>query len=357
MYRPLRSLVLLGLLAAPGISSALTTLCVSNSQQLASALQSVNAGADNLILIKLRRGTYTPAAGSDGFRMSFDQNINGRIVEISGGWTGDGSSCSDKNLGAGGTWILGATGGSALRLDLPVGSSNSTVSVSDLSFTAPAGGSGACLRGSVNSTNRLLIERVRFERCVTPSGNAGSAVLINSGGDVSLRNVVVRGGVGTLTGGINVTTDGGLTTLNHVSITANRSRQGSNPGGLFVNRMGSAQVYLNNSVVYGNVSPGGYSDIDSTGDAYFATSHVHFGTMNGSVVQSENRIGNPGFVSPGNPGLRSDSSLIDEALANVSGGAGTFDVDGLPRIQGGIADIGAHEGAYLGDEIFRDILP
>ncbi|MCQ4164884.1 hypothetical protein [Tahibacter harae] len=330
---------------------------MSNSQQLASALQSVNGGADNLILIKLRRGTYAPPAGSGGFSMSFNMNINGRIVEISGGWTGDGSSCTDKNLGAGGTWILGDTGGGALKLDLPVGSSNSTVSVSDLTFTAPNGGSSACLRGNVNSTNRLVIERTHFERCVAPSGNTGSIVLINSGGEIIVRNTVVRGGVGSLTGGVYVTSDGGLTRLNHVSITANRARQGLNPGGLFVNTMGPAQVHLTNSLVYGNTGLNGYNDIDSTGSGYFAVGYVHFGVLNGNAIQSNNRIGDPGLVAPGNPGLRADSSLINKALGNVSGGPGTFDVDGRPRVQDNLADIGAYEGAYTGDEIFRDILP
>lgn len=354
-FRPLRSLVLLALLAAPGLSSALTTLCVSSSQQLVSALQSVNSGADNLILIKLRRGTYTPPAGSGGFSLGLE--TNGRIVEVSGGWDGAANSCTDKTFGAAGTLILGDAGGSGLKVDLPLGSSNNTVSVQDLTFTAPNGGSGACLRGSVSSTNRLQIERARFERCVTLNGNAGSVVLINSGGDVTVRNVVVRGGVGSLTGGINVTSDAGLTRLNQVSIVANRSRQGFNPGGLFVNTLGPAQVYLDNSVVYGNGSPDGYSDIDSTSGGYFATSYLHFGVMNGTVLQSNNRIGNPGLISPGNPGLRADSPLINKALGNVSGGPGTFDVDGRPRVQDGFADIGAHEGAYTGDEIFRDIVP
>lgn len=355
MYRTLRSLVLLGLLAAPGLSSALTSLCVSNSQQLVSALQAVNSGADNLILIKLRRGTYAPVAGSGGFSLSM--NTDGRIVELSGGWSGAGSSCTDKNLGARDTLILGDAGGSALKLDLPVSGSNNRLSVSDLVFTAPSGGSGACLRATVNSTNTLTMDRMRFERCVSPVGSVGSVVLVNIGGEILLRNAVVRGGVGTLTGGIHVATDGGRTQLNHLSITANRSRQGLNSGGLFVSASGPAQVYLNNSLVYGNVSPNGYSDINDNRDGYFAVSYVHFGVLNGTAVQSNNRIGNPGLVSPGNPGLRADSSLIDAAAENLSGGPGTFDVEGKPRVQNNLPDIGAHEGAYTGDEIFRDILP
>ena len=352
MHRTLRSLILLGLLAAPGISSALTSLCVSNSQQLASALQSVNAGADNLILVKLRRGTYAPLDGGSGFTL--DLTASGRVVEISGGWTGAGSSCTHKNLSASGTLIVGDAGGSALAFDLAAGS-NTTLAISDLTITTPGGGDGACLYGEVRAATTATVERVRLERCISNS-YSGSFRLVNSGGEATVRNVVARGGSGTRTGGITVESQAGITRLNHLSITANRARQGGNPGGLYINCLPPAEVYLGNSVIWGNVAGDTPNDIVNSGNC-LAISHIRYGVRSGWGTANSSSTGDPGFVAFGNPGPRSGSPLIDTGLASVAGGPGSFDVDGLSRIQGGVADIGAHEGAYAGDEIFRDIQP
>lgn len=350
MYHTLRSLVLLGLLAAPGLSFALTSLCVSNSQQLVSALQSVNSGADNLILIKLRRGTYAPPVS--GF--SVDMNASGRIVEISGGWTGAGSSCTDKNLGARGTLILGDAGGSALAFNLAAGS-NTSLSISDLTFSSLGGSDGACLYGAVNTATTATVDRVRLDRCISNS-HSGGFKLFNSGGQAIVRNVVVRGGIGTRSGGIQVESTAGVTWLNHLSITANIARTGANAGGIHITSNSPAAVYLTNSVIWGNTASSLSSDIINNGGGGLAISHIRYGTRNGAGGANASSTGDPGFVATGNPGPRSDSPLINAGLANVIG-PGSFDVDGLSRVQDGAADIGAHEGVYAGDEIFRDILP
>lgn len=355
MFRTLRPLVLLGLLAAPGLSSALTTLCVSNSQQLASALQSVNAGADNLILIKLRRGTYTPPAGGGGFNLSL--TANNRTVEVSGGWTGAGNSCTDKNFGAAGTLIKGEPGGSAFKFNLSPGSTGNFLGVYDLSFTAPDGDNGACLRGSVPAGNSASLDRLRFDRCVAYQG-VGSVLLVNTGGELTLRNTVVRGGVGELTGGINIIGTDGVTRLSQLSITANRSQLGVNPGGLYINPNGPGRVYLDNSVVWGNRALNGPSDISNNGSGLFVINHVRYGALYGSFeVNNSSSISNPGFVASSNPGLRADSPLINVGNPEVIGGPGSFDVEGMTRVQGSKVDIGAYEGTYSGDEIFREILP
>ena len=354
MISTLRSLVLLALLAAPGLSSALTTLCVSNSQQLASALQSVNSGADNVILIKVRRGTYAPPAGSSGFSLSL--NTSNRIVDVSGGWSGAASSCTDKTIGASGTTILGGAGGTALKFRLPASGGYSAVNTSDFTFNAPDGGDAACLHGSVSATNSTAVERVRLERC-TSSSHTGSFLLVNSGGEAIVRNSVIRGGEGLRTGGINIDSSGGITHLNHLSITANVARQGGNPGGLYVNCNTPCQVLVENSVAWGNHGGDEFFDINDNGSGYVALNHVRYGMLNGSVAMDGSSFGDPGFVAFGNPGPRSGSPLLNTGRATVSGGPSTYDVDGKPRLQGNAPDIGAHEGIYTGDEIFRDILP
>ena len=61
--------------------------------------------------------------------------------------------------------------------------------------------------------------------------------------------------------------------------------------------------------------------------------------------------GDPGFVAPGEGGLRPDSILVDSGVAAPEGGTGIRDVDGRFRVLGAAVDVGAIE---YDDVLFRD---
>ncbi len=75
--------IALAVLALASAPAAAATFCVSNSSELASALQTASTNADANDLIKLRGGTYVSPAGGFGRNDQFD---GVESITIEGGW-------------------------------------------------------------------------------------------------------------------------------------------------------------------------------------------------------------------------------------------------------------------------------
>ena len=79
---------------------------------------------------------------------------------------------------------------------------------------------------------------------------------------------------------------------------------------------------------------------------------VHYESLSGlPLANVAPGTGDPGFVAPGEGGLRPDSILVDSGVAAPEGGTGIRDVDGRFRVLGAAVDVGAIE---YDDVLFRD---
>lgn len=348
----------LALFAAGTPAHAITTWCVGDATQFSQALTAASASSDNLLVIKLRQGTYDAFAASYPF--SFLATHSNQVVEISGGWDGAGGTCQSNVVDPTLTRIIGTTAYAALSIS--TGMSNGTsgnqlylhdVSISNPYFTASSV-SGACLKGSVNAGNELRVDRVHLHDCVAVNSAFAAAFLSNTGGVLSVRNVAAWNSLALHSGGIAVTTgNGGTSRLAQVSVTNAKSIVGdatSNAGLLVSTSDASSTTTVSNSVSWGNSGyldpfgqPTSASDIFLSGTGISLT-RVHRGSSHGSAASDIGAgDGDPGFVTGTDPHLRSDSLLIDSGVADPDGGTGVFDADGGARVRGAAVDVGAFE--------------
>jgi hypothetical protein len=349
-FRSLLALGLLGL-AAPG--HAITTFCVHDAQELSDAIAAVGLG-DTPVVINVRKGTYDASASSNSFYLPMTHS--NQLVGISGGWSGDNGACTTHSNDASGTVIVGAADRRPVWINTdPTNThTNNTVYVSDLTLRNPTGlGYGVCLNATVSTGSSLTLERLRLEQCVSQNGSSASAALSNSG-QLVLRNIVVRDGQAAgANGGIGVTTkSGGTSRLSQLSITGTSSGLASAPAnGLDVSHPSNdgSTTNVSNSVVWGNATDFDTKDVKVIG-AGIHFSRVHYGSLGGTPASNNTPgTGDPGFVAPGDPHLRSNSILIDSGIASPDGGTGSYDADGKTRLQGVAVDVGAYEWS---DKIF-----
>ncbi|HEY6544851.1 MAG TPA: choice-of-anchor Q domain-containing protein [Dokdonella sp.] len=343
----------LALLALAGPAAALTTRCVGTSQQLSDALaEASKAVADSLFVIKVREGTYTSTTSAP-FELSMSRWE--QLVEISGGWSGDGGACEHTNFDPSATTIAGSAAKRGLYFTFTT-AFGQHLYLHDVTFTnaqfAEAAG-GACVFGSVMAGSIATVERVLFDDCRAPNGEHAAAQLVNAG-ELTLRNVAVRSGTAAYNGGLLVYThEAGTSHIAQVSVTGTQSTDaGAFGSGIVLMDFESAMTRLSNSVSWDNDVDG--PDIWVHGPSV-VLERVHYGSLGGTPdANIAPGIGDPGFVAPGNPRPRPDSELVDSGVGTPAGGSGTFDADGHPRVQGAAVDVGAYEAAPAPDAIFDD---
>ncbi len=255
--------------------------------------------------------------------------------------------------------MIGTSNGSALEVAINDPVSGSNVTVSDLTFSNPgysavSNTKVACVY-ALNSANNMVFERLQFKQCHSSTTNHASGVFLNSGGTFTLRNISVIDGQAPENGGlaINAGSYGGLVSnnyLSHISITDTTSTVSSSTfSGLYILVVSPlSNVYLSNSVIWGNDPDPGTSDLYISAPPTVYFSRVHYGKLLGApAVNNAPGTGDPGFQAANDPQPSGSSVLIDSGYANVPGGAGTLDIDGKPRGNGVAPDVGAYEVDYL----------
>lgn len=336
---------------------ALTTRCVGNASEFAAALaEAGQASADSPFVIKLREGSYasTPASG----RFELVPHRSDQLVEVSGGWSGVGGTCTHKSFDPSRTTLAGGADRPALYFYVGTGISGTLVNLHDLALTNPdfiEVNHGACVRGVVEAGNQALLERLQFHDCIAPFGLHASLRISNSG-ELTLRNTAVRSGLAENNGGIAVfTSDNGISRLTQVSVTGTLSSGDDFLGsGITLINFDSGITHLSNSVSWGNDPDADTGDLWLNGDG-IVMNRVHYGKLDGTPAANiVPGTGDPGFVAQGDPRLHADSLLVDSGIATPQGGSGTFDTDGRARVQGKAVDVGAYERPPPPDAIFAD---
>ncbi len=328
------------LLGAPAASHAYSA-CVSTAAELDDAMSQASLTTDASISIRIREGTYVSGAG-----LVFYLNLthSNQTANISGGWSG--AACENRRYGAeSGTVLVGSSASSALLLNAGFGTSGNTMNATDLTLRNPVGTTndsvGACLGILLNSGSTGRAYRMLLDDCV----GSTAANLSNSSGDLTFANSVVQGGFNA-GAPVYLHTNNGVNQLAHLTITGNTTTSTSQEAsGLYVLADPSpvSQTTLDNSLVWGAVALAGIPDIATNGPGITFT-RAHYETrsqINAAITDNMPSHGDPGFLTPTHPRLRSDSPLVDSGAAVNIGGS--MDVDGDMRTQGAAVDVGAYE--------------
>ncbi|NCT68358.1 MAG: hypothetical protein GXC76_12080 [Rhodanobacteraceae bacterium] len=349
-FPTLRSLCAVGALTLATGNGHAAVWCVASAQELYDALEAAAASTDASNTIRIREGEYQQAPFQNYALRALHSN---QSTEVSGGWSGPTGQCTVQKPIPARTRVVGMDGITAFgvftgALGSPV--TNASVYVHDLTLSNAHFDTtmslGACLASAVSTGNTAIFERIRIEQCIARGGTDVAASINNDGGQLIMRNVVVRNNVSYQNGGISIsTTSGGSTRLSQISITNVRSlRTDADVSGIDLSGSTNSSVLLANSVVWGNEPNPAIPDILLRTDN-ISLNRVHFGKLAGTPGSNLSPgSGDPRFVAPGDPHLRANSPLVDSGAANpIGGGNGMYDVDGSPRTQGAAVDVGAFE--------------
>ncbi|MCB1629557.1 MAG: hypothetical protein KDI48_17640 [Xanthomonadales bacterium] len=340
-------LIALGLLVLAPTAQALTTLCVSNSTELRSAL--LNNASDTLD-IRVRSGVYLAGGQQFPFR-ALD-----RIATLSGGWSGAAGQCTTQSQNPAATLLDAQGSSSALQMEPVVGATSGALFLSNLSLTGGSSDFGGCLfvdfrQGSFT----VVIDRIIVSGCQGSNlfGSAGGAYIRNwSASNITLRNSLISNNQGHTAGGVTVNSDhvDARTFLTNNTIVANASTFAPGAGGFSPPTQEATVgiITLRNNAIVGNQAFGNPVDL-SFGQGP-ASSHV----LRNNAVQVINGAANtnsqgtlvtsaPGFVGGGQYQLGSQSPLRNAGISLTVGEAGARDLDFGVRVQGGAIDIGAYE--------------
>lgn len=114
---------------------------------------------------------------------------------------------------------------------------------------------------------------------------------------------------------------------------------------------GSLSVLLSNNVFHANVRGTDQSPADFATDTSFVSvqmDHNHINALSAAgVVDNFRTQGDPRFVSNSDLRLRVNSPLRNSGNNSPQGGLWNVDLEGSPRVQGGVADRGAYEFSEL----------
>ncbi len=355
MYR-FNRLVIASLLMSAGLTPAhAANFCVSTGDQLASALTTA-AGNSQADTIRVRAGVLTRTS-ADAHDYTYQSAEN---LDLSGGWTGAGSTCALQTYPAGQSLLDGEYESGILKVFVPAGS-GPTISIYNLGFyrgAASVNGTGSVdLEINSGSTGKVRFARNSITQSIsTAGGTAGLRARAASGEMRIIGNLIVgnasEGDTGN--GGAQISAyAGALLYFNNNTVSSN-SHNNPQIGASGVYFYAMTPMWISNNVVTGNTSlPASNiqykTDTNGSGQQmHFANNH--FGAVNTgaalpstTVSETGTLFGDPGFVSASDRHLGVNSILRDSGLNNAPGGFEVLDLSGQARPQGGTIDRGAYE--------------
>ena len=295
-----------------------------------------------------------------------NNTINGNSTSYSGAWGGGvylgvntgmatltNNSISDNSSGVGGGVYLVVGSGTATLTNNSISDNSSGILGGGVYLSAPSG--KATLTNNSISANSSV-------------GDGGGVLIHAENGTTTLTNNNISGNFTTYSlinprgGGVNLNARDGTATLTNNSFSGNSSSEGG--GGLYLvisdntSDVQHAGYALYNNVFWDNFSRAGSdlwianqynynylptpitllgNNFDQTPTGYKSTQPITIGPSNLNHL-------NPFFVDPDNDDLHLSpgSPMIDAGYADTPNLPGT-DLDGKPRVVGGVVDIGAYE--------------
>jgi hypothetical protein len=320
--------------------------CASNETELRQVLADASAGITDEI--RLMEGTYFTGGLKFSFNSTLAQNLS-----ISGGWYNDHDPCDFQHAHADGTILDGQNVTAVLDVEFVANAPGTTLSISNLT-----------LRNGATSTN----------------GESAALALFGAlGQTLRMQNVVVLSSHNTTPPPLNIFTN--VVTLNSFAdvyfINNLIADSTSNYANLAIFAEYATQtVFMHNNTLA--LAGGGFNALlDSNGGTAFrlvnnaipGNSNLQFNSRNSSepirvwlysnlgywgyssivtapLIQAD--VGNNQSIEPRFVGAldfrpAGDSPLVNHGLNAPFGGSSIYDLDGNPRVDLGVVDVGAYE--------------
>jgi hypothetical protein len=324
--------ILLALAASHGAQA--TSVCVSNADQLASALAAAQTnGQDDII--RVVAGTYLLDSG-----LAFDSQEPDDLA-ISGGFD---ANCQVQ------TADFTVLDGQHLVRPLDIVNDHGDITVDRLQVR---GGVTSALPGGAGLHASSISGDVSIERCEfidnDSASYAGGVEADTLTGSLRITSNLVAANTSLYFGGIVLFQDSGVAYVVGNTVVLNHDLQGM-AGGLTIN--GNATFALGNNILWNNNQDAG-DDLHS--DAEHLRINNDIGIIGGTVSVADLVVGeqdvDPGFEQCGPPcsgfGLAGTSPLVNAGNDSPYGGIGSLDLAGGPRRIGVHVDIGAFESDVL----------
>lgn len=326
-----------------GVASA-EEFCVSTTEQLAGALDMAAVNSEDDV-IRVVRGTYlTPDTPPTPFTYFGPQEDYG--LELLGGWD---AACASRILDPTNTILDGRN--SIQVIDITPAST----SYGDLLFQGftvqngynPSFWAGGLSIGRTSGFSGSVT--VEFNIFAGNQGDGGAGGLFggSDNGLTRIENNLIVGNTSTGGwGGAQITSNGPEFFITNNTIADN---SGQVDGGLTIS--GSAPIWITNNIFWGNT--GWDLNLGTTTPVVL---HNNYGTLLGSPgTGSVNNISlDPDFADIDDYHLKTSSPSVNLGYNFPAGGLPVQDLEGEPRIQGTVVDMGAYEGPVLFKDDFED---
>ena len=329
-------------------------VCVSNEAELRQALMDAANPANFIEEIRLMEGTYF--TGGQVFSYSTSQPHN---LGISGGWYQDHDPCDFQHQQAGATILDGQNVTAVLSVNNIGDAPGTMLSVSNLTLrngaTSTSNESAALqLFGALHQDVRMqnVIALSSHNTTVTPNIFT-NVVTLNSFADVYFINNIIGDCTGTYA---NLAIFAEYATQTVYMHNNTLSINGAGFGALLDSNGGTAFRLVNNAIVgqikFNSRAPAEpiqvwlYSNLGSWDDGLPAASPTV------RADQGNDKGIDPRFTGALDFHPAAGSPLANRGLNAPFGGSSSYDLDGNPRVDLGVIDVGAYESTR--ERIFAD---
>ena len=342
------------------------TFCVNTTTELQDALQVAGSnGASDVIRIKTGTYTYTFPFAQTMFVYDTDEDFD---ITLEGGWAGSGDACSRRFPSPASTVLDGGGKKAVLRM---TGANTSAGDITVERLTVRGGainaqGGGMQLGGNFGSNGfngSIVVERVYFD---DNHALEGGGLYLRTNAGVRIRNSIFRAnqcetnGCAADIGIFSLDTSEIRAVFSDNTIFGNSCSDEAAPacvtGGVVIDGLGLGPrtALLNNAFALND----GY-DLEMAGSSQVDLKYNNINLLSGTPASESGTLNfvNPGFVSP----ILDDDFTLQAGSPMRNAGYDGFlvglpaysatDFAGIPRVQEGRIDIGAHE---FSERIFAD---
>ena len=338
-----RALSLFALVWLTNVTCHADPVCVSNEMELRQALIAAADPANFIDEVRLMEGTYF--TGGQIFSYSSSQPHN---LSISGGWYFDHDPCDFQHQRADGTILDGQNVTAVLSVINNGDAPGTRLSISNLTLRNGAtstNGEAAALSlfGALNQDLRMQNVVVLSSHNTTPPplNIFTNVVTLNAFADVYFINNVI-GDSSSNYANLAIFAETSTETVYMHNNTL--SLNGAGFGALLDSNGGTAFRLVNNAIVGGI-----YFNSRNSGEPIRVWLYSNLGSWSyGSAVLVQADLGNdlgidPRFIGGLDFRPAAGSPLVNRGLNAPFGGSTIYDLDGNPRVDLGIIDVGAYE--------------